>query len=256
MFMENRNTYLVTTLAIIIAYYLCCLPHEWSHGLIAWIFGYKTTPFNIHYGGLLLLHCDENVPYDKILTSGLGYQAALIGIAGITYNAFMLLFSFICLNKDKIKNSTVLHRFFYWLSVFNLCPILGYIPNGTFSTEGDVGRFVSGFNISPWLVFIPGTLIVAYLVYYILSKKLNSLFKDLEIKNIAIQRLYLWFTIFVLFFLIYTHGYNPFSDPGASFLNKVIATITAIVAILLTYMYDPKIGLPAFNHSNLKNKFT
>ena len=60
------------------------------------------------------------------------------------------------------------------------------------------------------LFFIPGTLIVAYMVYNILAKKLYGLFEDLMIKHIMIHRLYLWFTIFILFFLLYTHGYNPF----------------------------------------------
>ena len=249
-------TLLITTLSILLSYYLCVLPHEWSHGLFAWIFGYKSSPFDIKYGGLLMLHCDENVPYDKILASGSGLQAAMIGIAGITYNALMLLLSFVCLNKKRIRESEIFHRFFYWFAVFNLCPILGYIPNGTFSTQGDVGRFVSGLHISPWFVFIPGTLIVAYMVYNILAKKLYGLFEDLMIKHIMIHRLYLWFTIFILFFLLYTHGYNPFSDHGASFLSKSIAAVSIIIAVVLTYVYDPKIGRLAPKHSVFQDKIS
>ena len=232
--------FLLTVFIIIIAYYLCVLPHEWAHGFVAWIFGYKPNPFDVKYGGYLLLYCDENVPYDKILAAGLGYQAAFIGIAGITYNALIVFCSFIFLNFKKIRKNTVLHKLFYWFAVFNLCGIIGYIPNNTFSSQGDVGRFVSGMHISPWLIFIPGTLVVGYLVYNILNKKLYALFKDLEITRIMPQRFYLWFTIFVLFFLIYTHGYNPFTDVGSSILSKWIAATTIVIAVMLIYLYDPK----------------
>jgi len=236
--MKLKNIF-ITFFIVIVSYYLCVLPHEWSHGLIAWLLGFKTSPFHVRYGGLLLLHCDESVPYDKILASGLGTQAALIGIAGITYNAFMVLLSFLCLNWNEVNNRPIAHRFFYWFATFNLCPIIGYIPNGTFSTEGDVGRFVTGLHISPWFIFIPGTFLVSYLVFNLLGKKLYQLFKFLNISNIIIQRCYLWFSIFVLFFLIYTHGYNPVSDSGASLLSKVIAVITLIIAFLLIYVFDP-----------------
>jgi hypothetical protein len=233
------KTPLITFLIVVLSYYLCVLPHEWSHGLMAWLFGFKTSPFHAHYGGFLLLHCDENVPYDSILAQGLGWQAALIGIAGITYNALMLCWSFYMLGDNRINKKPMMQRFFYWFAIFNMCPIIGYIPNGTFTTEGDIGRFVTGLHISPWYVFVPGTLIVACLVINLLKRKLYDLFALLNITSKLLQRCYLWFSIFVLFFLIYTHGYNPFSDPGASLMSKWIAAFSIVFAFFLGCYCDP-----------------
>jgi hypothetical protein len=63
--------------------------------------------------------------------------------------------------------------------------------------------------------------------------------KQLCITNHWAQRLYLWITIFLLFFLIYTHGYNPFSDEGALLMSKVIAATTSVIACALLLVLDP-----------------
>jgi hypothetical protein len=238
--MTNTKQILLALLFALIAYFISVLFHEWSHGLVAWLYSIKSSPFDIHYGGLLLLHADEQVPYDLLLSHNHLSEVAWIGIAGVTYNFLMLMLGYYYLRQKKLmRKYPIWNSWFYWLSALNLCPILGYIPNGTFSKGGDIGRFVEGTNASPWLIFIIGTTIVAYWVYLLIWQYFPDLISNLKVSNIWIQRLYLWLTIFTLFFLIYTHGYNPFSDSGASFLSKCIAAVSLVVACILLYILNP-----------------
>ena len=53
--------------AFIAAYYVAILLHEWGHGLVAWLFNVKQSPFDVDYGGWALMHVDENVDYAQLL---------------------------------------------------------------------------------------------------------------------------------------------------------------------------------------------
>ncbi len=228
---------------MIISYYSCVLFHEWAHGTMAWLFGYKSSPFDIKYGGWLLLHSDEAVPYDKMMSSGRGIESAFTGISGISINTIFLIISLFFLRFKKIKNNNITSTiFFYWLAIFNLAPIFGYIPNGTFSEQGDVGRFVTGLNISPWVIFIPGTVLVSCVIYHLISTVLKHVLIKLQIDANFSRRIYLWMSLWVIFFLIYTHGYNPLSDVGATTLSKVIAMISIFAAFILAFICDPCIN--------------
>ena len=207
---------------------------------MAWLYVYKPSQFDIKYGGWLLLHTDEHVPYNAILSSHHGMRAALIGIAGFTYNSLMLAISLLCMTRESILNNVLTHKFFYWFAVFNLFPVFSYVPNLVFSSQGDIGRFVSGMQISPWIIFIPGTIIVLCLLKYVLNNCRQRLAGSLNIMNIWTKRTYLWFSIFVIFFMIYTHGYNPFSDVGALPITKWIAATSILMGVCLLYILDPK----------------
>lgn len=41
-------TLLKNLIALIIVYYVSLLLHEWGHGFVAWLFGVKTSPFDVH----------------------------------------------------------------------------------------------------------------------------------------------------------------------------------------------------------------
>lgn len=57
---------------ILLAHYIGVFPHELTHSFVAWAMGYKSTPFNIQYGGLgirnllLLSNVDESVNYQMV----------------------------------------------------------------------------------------------------------------------------------------------------------------------------------------------
>ena len=113
---EESKLFLIvitTIFSIIIVYYITVLAHEYMHATMAWLFGYKNNILQIYYGGPLLLHVDEAVNYNTIISGGHGLQAALIGIAGVSTNAILLIASFYLLTKKFILNNRFALIFFY-----------------------------------------------------------------------------------------------------------------------------------------------
>ena len=226
-----------TALSIVVAYYLAIILHEWGHGLIAWIFGYKPSPFDVDYGGWFLLNVDEAVPYREILAAGRGYQAALIGIAGLTVSLILFLLSLIGLRK--LRRGLWAYSLLYWFAVRNMEPIVQYLTVETFSVQGDVGRFIHGLAISPWWVFIPGAIFVAFALYRLLGFALPKAYAIVGIESLAARRIFLFATLFIMFLQIYSHGYNPLSDEGMPSIGKWLAIFSILLVPILFFVCNP-----------------
>lgn len=201
----------ITCISIIIAYYTSILLHEWSHGTLAWILGYYKTPFDIEYGGWLLLHVDEGVKYDHLLRNGQGPQAGLIAIAGYSINIVLFWTSIFLLSRDFIKNNLWLLNLIYWFSVFNMMAIWGYTPMQCFTVQGDIGRFVNGFNISPWFPFVIGTVFSALGIFMLLKHNISKLYVQLNLNLISqLIILIITLTILFLYFTLRNFADTPF----------------------------------------------
>lgn len=78
----------VTPIVLLLTHALAVLPHEFAHSIVAWLFGLKSNPLHIDWGGrsllniLLLIHIDENVDYTAALHAGKDWQVALVAFAG------------------------------------------------------------------------------------------------------------------------------------------------------------------------------
>jgi len=228
---------LAVTLPLI--YYIVVLFHEWGHGTMAWLFGVKSSPFDIRYGGWFLMNCDEAVPYDQLLASGHGLQVALIGISGFTVNAILFLLSLYFLSRKRVKDSLCPLATFYWSCVLNLMAMFGYIPLNTFSVQGDVGRFVHGLQLSPWLVFIPGTILIVWALTRVLRVEIAKVYACAPIQTLLMRRILLGTTLFCLFIFLFTRGYNPFSDSGAPAMSKILAAGSLLLFPLLFWACNP-----------------
>ncbi len=80
------------TAAFVTSYYISILLHEWGHGTVAWLYGLKSSPFDVTYGSWALLpNIDEHVNYASLLAASRGVAAALIGIAGFTVSLLLLI---------------------------------------------------------------------------------------------------------------------------------------------------------------------
>ncbi len=236
---KSLTVFLALVISLPLVYYAIVLLHEWGHGTTAWLFGYKPSPFTIRYGGCFLLHADEAVPYDDILAAGQGLRAALIGISGFTVTAILFFFSLFSLNRRYgVRNPWVLSAFF-WSCVLNMMAIFGYIPLDTFSSEGDIGRFVHGLGISPWLVFIPGTILVFMCLYRLLRYTMIRIYVFAPIRTTAGRRVLLGGSLCIIFLLLYTHGYNPFTDEGTNTFSKILAGLSILLAPVLYIVCNP-----------------
>jgi hypothetical protein len=228
---------LITIVSIIVSYYVGIILHEWGHGTVAWLFDYKSSPFSVDYGGWLLTNVDENVPYNQILAAGHGVKAALIGIAGVTVSTILFLLSWVVLKK--IKSNSLMYTFFYWFGVINIVPIFQYFTVETFAVEGDVGRFTHGLNISPWWVFVPGTIFAFVALYQFFRHLVPKAYAILPIHSLWVQRVFLFASLFSIFVWIYLHKHNPLSDQGTPLMGKVLAIFSFFLVPILFFICEP-----------------
>lgn len=232
-------TLLINVIAIVVAYYAAILLHEWGHGTVAWLYGIKQNPFDVHYGGWFLLNVDENVNYTALIQSGRGVTAALIGIAGVTVSFILAIISFRLLNRKSIIKSSMKFAMVYWLLIINMIPLVQYLTIAPFSQEGDTGRFIHGLAISGWWLFIPGTLFIIYALWRILSIEIIKAYAVISIKTLLGRNIFLLITLSIMFLFIYSHGYNPLSDKGMNTLSKGMAIASIILVPILFILCNP-----------------
>jgi hypothetical protein len=231
--------FIINIAAIIVAYYVSILLHEWGHGTLAWLNGVKTSPFDVQYGGWFLMNVDENVRYANLIASGRGVAAALIGIAGISVSFVLLVGCFILLNCKSIQRNSVKFTFAYWFLIINMIPVVQYLTISTFSTEGDVGRFIHGLNISGWWIFLPGTIFNIFAMWRILKVEIPKAYAVIPVKSIIGQNIFLLATLGIIFLFIYTHGYNPFTDEGMDTFSRVLAILSVVLVPILFILCNP-----------------
>jgi len=236
---KNRSysVLIATLLSLIVGYYLMVFFHEWGHGTVAWLMGYKDNPFNVKYGGWLLLRVDEAVPYDRMLEAHHGVAVALIGITGVTVNVILFILSLIGLSK--IKKGYWCYTFLYWFACMNMYPIFQYFTAQGFSADGDVGRFVYGLGISAWWVFLPGVLFIIVSFTYFFRTLVPKAYALLRLRNLRTKRFFLLASLAIVFLLVYTHNYTPLKDPGMPLIGKIFAVCSIILVPVLFFICNP-----------------
>ncbi len=220
---------LITIVSLIFAYYSAVFLHEYAHGTMAWLFGFKSNPFAIQYGHWIYpLHVDEAVPYDRIMSLGAGYKAALIGISGYTASAMLFLLGVCLIAKRVVKHSPFWMSYFYWLAVVSMTAIFGYTPMGTFGTsQGDIGRFVYGLNISAWWPFVIGGLFSIMGILYLLLSVQKKVIASLPIRSTFGIRAHLILTLYFLFL------YFPLMSLPESVMSYKTWIFAAIFIVML-----------------------
>ncbi len=231
--------FLQNLVAAIIAYYIALLLHEWGHGVVAWLYGLKHSPFDIQYGGWFLQNADEHVDYDMLFNMGRNFAAGLIGIAGPIVSVTLVIICLILLNHKSFQHNSVKFIFIYWLLVINMIPTIQYFTVSTFLPGGDTGHFANGLKISAWWIFIPGTIFNIYLIRRILKLEIIRAYAFIPIKSILGQNIFLLATLSLMFLFIYTHGYNPLTDKGLDKFGKVLILISIAFVPILFIICNP-----------------
>jgi len=228
----------IIIVTFVIAYYACILLDEWGHSTAAWLLGQKHNPFEVYYGGWALLHADENVDYTKLFAAHRDLSAAIIGIGGITTSALLFILSLIFLARSNVQKNLTVFTLLYWSLTMNMMPLLQYLSLTTFSDGGDIGYFTRGLHLSPWWIFIPGTMIVTAL-WHIFSVEIPRAYAVIPINRLWGRRLLLLATLIIIFLLIYTHNYNPLIDPRTNYPSKILAALSIALPPLLFFLCDP-----------------
>lgn len=222
------------------------LLHEWTHGLFAWIFGYKTSPFNIYYGhfgwsNIFWQQIDQFVNNPAIAFIGHPYQAGITPIVPpIVINGGLGFISLFWLQK-KLEQGPInkfVAMFMFSFILWNIGEFFNYTCLRSFSTHADIGLFLHYFNLSPWLIFIPGLYLSIWAYYRILGPLSNMLYLEMKITS-KMQIIIFLASCFILFVFQPLFGFRFAFDrfgPVVIFVNILCLLILPIYF----YIFWPK----------------
>lgn len=219
---------LLNIIVLWIAFDFAVLIHEWTHGLMAWINGVKSSPFNIYYGDWTLLNVDEAVDYPSLASAGRNTAIAFIAITPVVLNLFLSLYSFYLMHRKAIQIKRWVYKFCFWFSAINLAEFFSYVPIRTFTTHADIFNFNSSAQLSPWIIGTIGGSISLILIAFFFIKILPMTYRILNLKFWE-QVVYLAVILFILFVI---GGYR-----GASHYGNVSAVMGIISLALIPLIF-------------------
>jgi hypothetical protein len=131
--------------------------HEHAHSTAAWLLGYTSTPLTVVWGNpLTIIGWDEGVPYDQLFPSAGHSAEAVIGGVPLLMHALFIGLGFYLLRRLSTWRKFTFYAVYLFV-VVNLTELVAYILMRPFAGSGDTGRFNEGFGLSPWPLFIAGT---------------------------------------------------------------------------------------------------
>lgn len=147
--------------------------HEHIHSTTAFFLGRMKDPLAIIWGNPLTLDgWDEGVSYSDLFAAGQGADAAIIAIMPLVFHAVVVTAGlYILLSPALTKHRWAFHLVF-WFIVVNLMELIAYMPLRAFAANGDIGNINHGLLLSPWVLFIPGTLLILFLLWLLFVRVL------------------------------------------------------------------------------------
>lgn len=161
--------------------------HEYAHATVAWLLGWKNSPFALDYAQptlkvvLLQLGINQGVNEGPIFASGHGTDAAIIGAAGaVLGNGLVSLpLSRLAYRAALTRNRLGWASFAYWCTVASIGNFFDYVPIRTFTLESDMGSVRRGFGWSPWPIMVlfglPTLAAMIWLLYRAMPRTLLQL---------------------------------------------------------------------------------
>ena len=120
---------------------------------------------------------------------------------------------------------------FFWLGAINVMEMFTYVPNRVF-IEGDITEFYRGFGISPFWVFIPGTVLVLWSLYRFYSKEIQKLYALFRSESYGVKRFLLYLTFWPLA-ITFIYWVMPKQHVILSFLTNVVSILIVIYLVIL-----------------------
>ncbi len=125
---------------------------------IASLPGYTSNPFTVVWGNPLTIQgWDEGVPYDQLFPDH--PAEAVIGGVSLFMQAAFAGLGFYLLRRLSMKQKLTSYVMYLFV-VVNMTELVAYILMCPFAGNGDTGRFNEGFRLSPWLLFVLGTVLL------------------------------------------------------------------------------------------------
>lgn len=154
--------------------------HEYLHSSVAWLTGYSTTPFTVVWGNIVTLQgWDEGVPYHALFPHPGNWAEAAIGGAPLLMHGVFLSASLWVLSSRIGDRISSFYIFTYWFAIMNLTELIAYVVMRPFIPGGDTGHFNRGLGLSPWYLFIIGTIFILMALWLLArnaTPKLENMF--------------------------------------------------------------------------------
>jgi hypothetical protein len=181
-----------------LAHAIVFFAHEYAHATVAWLLGWKASPFDLHFPPLSLkllliqLGIDQDVNEAPIFAAGRGIDVGLIAIAGMVLGNGL-----ITLPLSRFAYRAAVRRgqrgwamLAFWCSLASLGNLIDYVPIRTFTLESDMGSVQKGFGWSPWtLLVVLGVPTLILLIQFLgrtLPATLTWLFPDSLARQIVV----------------------------------------------------------------------
>ena len=175
--------------------------HELTHSTVAWLLGYMANPFAIVWGNPLTLKgWYEGVSYGTLIKSGHFAAEAIIGVSPLIMHAIIVTACLIFMRKGMPKNRPLFHLLFWFMAV-NFMELIAYIVMCPLC-PGDTGYFNRGLGISPWILFIAGSVAIAFGLYILFEEVVPHMYGFFAQAN----RLTEWFILVLTDFVLFLWG--------------------------------------------------
>lgn len=160
-FLELIRFSLVTILLYFALQTIVVIAHEYAHSIAAWLLGYTATPLTVVWGNPITIRgWDERVPYDQVFRSPGHPAEAVIGGIPLFMHAVFAALGLSLLQRLPTRRKLIFYVVYLFV-VVNLTELVAYILMRPFAGSGDTGRFNEGLRLSPWPLFVVGTVLLA-----------------------------------------------------------------------------------------------
>jgi hypothetical protein len=208
--------------------------HEFTHSTVAWLLGYMRSPLGIVWGNPLTLDgWDEGVHYSELFASGHLHAAAIIGVSPLIVHAAIVTLGLVLMQRKDMQGRKWLFHTIFWFVIANLMELINYIIMRSWATHGDTGNFNRGMGLSPWFIFIVGSLAIVVGLYFLFRETIPRMYAIFARGNRPTEWAILVMTAFFLF--IWGSGirvvFDVYPNPQWMFgLLGFAAFVTVLVA--------------------------
>jgi len=176
------------------------LMHEFTHSTIAWLLGHMRSPLDIVWGNpLTMTGWDEGVGYRELFASGRRVAAAVIGVSPLVMHTAVVAAGLVLMQRRAIAERKALFHILYWFVVAHFMELIAYIVMRPFAANGDTGNFNRGLEISPWFLFVAGSMAILAGLRILFGKVLPRMNAAFAGGNRSLEWTILLLTAFFLF---------------------------------------------------------
>lgn len=171
---------IIVIMTFAVLQFVVVVMHEFTHSTAAWLLGYMPSPLGIVWGNpLLMTGWDEGVAYSRLFPSGHNATEAIIGGSPLVVHTIIVTLGILLLQKQWLTERKWLFHTLFWFVIANFMELIAYIVMRPFASGGDTGHFNRGLGLSPWILFIGGTLIIMvglYVLFRIILPRMYAVF--------------------------------------------------------------------------------